>query len=91
MTEWDYAWWWNIGTFFGDLDLQGHTLHKINEGYMFDAVGSVAKKQGSIRNGTIWFDYDRTKPWNYNYFFGSNYGTLENLNFRIAISDPEDR
>lgn len=88
-TESNYAWSWNIGTFFGDLDLQGHTLHKINEGYMFDAVGSVAKKQGSIRNGTIWFDYDRTKPWSYNYFFGNNYGTLENLNFRIAINDPK--
>ena len=79
-----------IPSFYGDIDLQGHTFHQTRQGRLISNLGSAAKKQGSIRNGTIWLDIERTKDWSYNYFLGNNYGTLENLNFRLAIRDQKN-
>ena len=80
----------NGGTLYGELDLQGHTLTNTRlTGGIFDNIGSAAKKQGAIRNGTIQFQAIRSTGDNNIYpFTYSNYGTLENLNFKVDVQNP---
>lgn len=76
----------NGGTLYGKLDLQGHTLTNTSLDTIFDAVGSAAKRQGTVYNGTLAVKAIRsTKDIR---IIGSNYGTLENINFKIDAQNP---
>ena len=76
----------NGGTFYGELDLQGHTLTNTRLSSIFDNIGSEAKKQGAIRNGTIQIKAIRSTG--DSKICSNNYGTLENLNFKIDSQNP---
>lgn len=74
------------GSFYGELDLQGHTLTNSRLTYIFDNIGSAAKKQGAIRNGTIQIKAIRSTGDSLICY--NNYGTLENLNFKVDAQNP---
>lgn len=77
----------NGGTFYGVLDLQGHTLTNARNFNIFDAIGSVAKKQGTIKNGTLVFSAVRDGT-SMSRLTGNSYGTLENIHFKVDCENP---
>lgn len=78
---------YNAGMLYGELDLQGHILTTTRAGGIFDGIGSAAKRQGAVRNGTIQFSMIRSDG-SRSALCGNSYGTLENLNFKVDVQNP---
>lgn len=78
----------NGGTFYGTLDLQGNTLTTLKGGvYLFENIGSAAKRTTVIKNGTIAVDYERTEGTIARITYQC-YGTIKNVLFSIDAANP---